>query len=174
MFISFSRKKAYYGDSPDAYKVAKDLYAKLNDQGCKPWMDEEGLEYGEVLAEGIFTAIQQCDVIIPIMTSGYAKSLWCLRELYYAVLQAEPKKTIIPMLLEKEDDIIHQKAGNWLTRIGTVQKYFKPTETDAMIESLKDKVFLLFYMCNVNDCFCLGVIITRSQCIYSCTPFFIN
>jgi hypothetical protein len=140
VFISFSRKKKY-GDSPDALKEAQDLYAKLEDQGCRPWMDEKGLGYGDVLAKEIFQAIKQCDFIIPIMTGGYAISLWCLRELYYAALQKDSKKTIIPMLLEDEAIIDDQKAGKWLLRIGTRQKYFRKEEKDAVIESLKDKVF---------------------------------
>ena len=140
VFISFSRRKVY-GDSPDAYTEAKDLYAELEAEGCRPWMDEKGLEFGDVLAKEIFQAIKQCDFIIPIMTGGYATSLWCLRELYYGALQKDPKKkTIIPMLLEGEDVIDHQKAGKWLLRIGTVQKYFRKEEKAAVIMSLKDKV----------------------------------
>jgi hypothetical protein len=141
--VSFSRRKVYY-DSPDAYTEAKDLYTKLDAQGCRPWMDEKGLEFGDVLAKEIFQAIKQCDFIIPIMTGGYATSLWCLRELYYAALQKDSKKTIIPMLLEDEAVINDQKAGKWLLRVGTGQKYFRPTKEEkaAMIKSLKDKVFL--------------------------------
>ena len=131
-----------FGDSPDAYTEAKGLYAELEAQECRPWMDEKGLEFGDVLAKEIFLAIKQCDFIIPIMTGGYATSLWCLRELYYAALQNGPKpKTIIPMLLEDEAVIDDQKAGKWLLRIGTGQKYFKKEEKDDMIKSLKDKVF---------------------------------
>jgi hypothetical protein len=140
VFISFSRRKAY-GDSPDAYTEAKSLYAELEAQGCRPWMGEKG----DVLAKEIFWAIKQCDFIIPIMTGGYATSLWCLRELYYAALQKDPwrPKTVIPMLLEDEAVIDDQKAGKWLLRIGTGQKYFKPTkeEKDVMIKFLKAKVF---------------------------------
>jgi hypothetical protein len=141
VFVSFSRRKVY-GDSPDAYAEAKDLYAELEAQGCKPWMDEKGLEFGDILAKEIFLAIKQCDFIIPIMTGGYATSLWCLRELYYAALQ-EPKKTIIPMLLEDEAVIDNQKAGKWLLGIGIGQKYFRPKkeENAVMVKSLKDKVF---------------------------------
>ena len=132
-----------YDDSPDAYAEAKDLYAKLEIQGYKPWMDERGLEYGDVLVKEIFWAIKQCDFIILIMTGGYATSLWCLRELYYAALQKDHKKTIIPMLLEDEAVIGDQKAGKWLLSIGTGQKYFKHTKEEkaAMVKSLKDKVF---------------------------------
>ena len=141
VFISFSRSKAY-GDSPDALTEAKDLYAKLKAEGCRPWVDEKGLGYGDVLAKEIFWAIKQSDFIIPIMTGGYAKSLWCLRELYYAALQKDPKqpKTIIPMLLEDEAVIDNQKAGKWLLSIGAGQKYFKPEEKAAVIKFLKDKV----------------------------------
>ena len=135
----------YGDDSPDAYTKAKDLYDKLKAQGCRPWMDEKGLEYGDVLAKEIFWAIKHCDFSIPIMTGGYTTSLWCLRELYYAALQKDPKKTIIPMLLEEEAVIDNQKAGKWLLRIGTVQKYFKTEEEDAVVEHLKNKVFL--FMC---------------------------
>ena len=133
-----------FKDSPDAYAEAKDLYDELEAQGCNPWMDEKGLEYGDILAKEIFWAIKQCDFIIPIMTGGHATSLWCLRELYYAALQKDPKrpKTIIPMLLEDEAVISDQKAGEWLLGIGTGQKYFKYTKEDkaAMVKSLKDKV----------------------------------
>ena len=121
-------------------------------------MDEKGLEFGDVLAKEIFWAIKQCDFVIPIMTGGYATSLWCLRELYYAALQKDPKrKTIIPMLLEGEDVIDHQKAGKWLLSIGTGQKYFRPTqeEKDAVIKSLKDKVFFVLSTLKV-DCDSFG------------------
>ena len=129
-----------YSDSPDAYTEAEDLYDELKAQGCKPWMDKNELEFGDNLAKEIFWAIKQCDFIIPIMTGGYATSLWCLRELYYAALQKDPKrpKTIIPVLLEDEAVINHQNAGKWLLRIGTVQKYFRVEEKDAVIKSLKD------------------------------------
>jgi hypothetical protein len=138
VFISFSRRKVY-DDSPNAYAEAKGLYAELEAQGCRPWMDEKGLEFGDVLAKEIFLAIKQCDFIIPIMTGSYATSLWCLRELYYAALQKDPKKTIIPMLLEDEAVIGDQKAGKWLLRFGTC---FKPTKEEkaAMVNFLKDKI----------------------------------
>jgi hypothetical protein len=131
-----------YDDSPDALVEAKDLYAELEAQGCRPWMDEKELDCGDVLTKEIFWTIQQCDFIIPIMTGGCATSLWCLRELYYVTLQKDSKKTIIPMLLEEEDIIDDQKAGKWLLKIGT-QNYFKPTKEEkaAMVKSLKDKVF---------------------------------
>ena len=134
-----------YGDSPDAYVEAKKLFRKLDKEECKPWIDEEDLQFGDVLAEKIFWAIKHSDFIIPIMTAGYATSLWCLRELYYAALQ-EPKKTIIPMLLEGEglEVINNQKAGKWLKSMGTVQKYFRTGETAAMIKYLKEKVATLF------------------------------
>ena len=132
-----------FSDSPDAYTEAKGLYAELEAQGCRPWMGEKGLAFGDVLAKEIFWVIKQCDFIIPIMTGGYATSLWCLREIYYAALQKDPKqpKTIIPMLLEDEAVIDHQNAGKWLLRIGTGQKYFRKEEKADMIKSLKDKVF---------------------------------
>ena len=99
------------------------------------------MDNGDILTKEIFWAIKQCDFIIPIMTGGYATSLWCLRELYYAALQKDHKpKTIIPMLLEDEAVIDDQKAGKWLLRIGTGQKYFKREKAD-MVEYFKDKVF---------------------------------
>jgi hypothetical protein len=127
----------YEGYSSDAYAEAQDLYAELEAEGCKPWM-EKGLMFGDVLAKEIFLAIKQCDFIIPIMTGGYATSLWCLRELYYAAL-LEPKKTIIPMLLEDEAVIENHKAGKWLLRLGTC---FKPTKEGkaAMVNFLKDNI----------------------------------
>ena len=139
MFISFSRTPTY-GEAKDArIKAARNLYDKLRDGGYKPWMDEKGLGFGQLLTEGIFQAIKECQIVIPIMTEGYAESIWCLRELYYTVLQ-EPKKTLIPMLAGKKDDIEFKKAGKWLTSMGGQQKYFKEEETDEMIEMLQKKL----------------------------------
>ena len=141
-----------FKDSPDAYTEAKGLYDELKAQGCRPWMDEK---YGDILTKEILWAIKQCDFIIPIMTGGYATSLWCLRELYYAALQKDPKrpKTIIPMLLEDEAVIDDQKAGKWLLSIGTGQKYFKPTKEEKadMVEYLKDKVFSVLSAHELNS-----------------------
>ena len=137
VFISVSK------DSPDALTEARGLYDELKAKGCNPWMDEKELQFGDILAEKIFWAIRQSDVIIPIMTGGYAKSLSCLRELYYAVVQIDPKrKTIIPILLEDEANIGYQKAGKWLLRIRDGRKCFKLEEKAAMIKFLKEKVFL--------------------------------
>ena len=140
VFISFSRTPTY-GEAKDTrIKAARDLYGKLRDKGCKPWMDEEGLGFGEHLTEGIFQAIKQSQIVIPIMTEGYAESLWCLRELYYTVLQ-EPKKKLIPMLAAKnKDDIEFKKAGKWLISVGGRQKYFKEEETDKMIKKLQEEL----------------------------------
>ena len=139
-----------FKDSPDAYAEAKGLYDELKAQGCRPWMDN-----GDIMTKEIFWAIKQCDFIIAIMTGGYATSLWCLRALYCAVLQKDPKrpKTIIPMLLEDEDVIDDQKAGKWLLRIGTGQKYFKATKEEKadMVEYLKDKVFSVLSTHELNS-----------------------
>jgi hypothetical protein len=144
VFISYSRRKVF-GDSPDALKEAQDFYAELKAQGCRPWMDEKELEFGNFLAKEIFWAIKQCDFIIPIMTGSYATSLQCLRELYYAALQKDPKrpKTIIPMLLEDKTVITNQTAGKWLWSIGEVRRCFKSTKEGkaAVISCLKAKVF---------------------------------
>jgi hypothetical protein len=142
VFISFSKRKVL-DDSPDAYTEAKDFYDKLKAQGCRPWMHKEGVRYGDILAKEIFQAIEQCDFIIPIMTGGYATSLQCLRELYYAALQTDRRKTIIPMLLEKEDVINNQKAGKWLWSIGARPKGFKSTEEEKadVVKFLKNEVF---------------------------------
>ena len=113
-------------------------------------MDKTGLVAGDVLAKEIFPAIKRCRAIMPILTAGYAESLWCLRELYYATLQ--PNKIIVPMLLEEEDNIKHKNAGNWLLRIATAQKYFKTGEVPAMIKALKEKVFLLAYSIKLIRC----------------------
>ena len=130
-----------YGEAKDArIKAARNLFDKLHGGGCKPWMDEKGLGFGQLLTEGIFQAIKECQFVIPIMTEGYATSLWCLRELYYTILQ-EPKKTLIPMLAAKsKDDIKFQKAGKWLISMGARQKYFNEKETDEVIKMLQEKL----------------------------------
>ena len=58
----------------------------------------------------IFKTLDECKAIVPIVTRGSAKSLWCMRELYYVTFNKLTR--IYPVVIE--DDWKIEGAGAWL------------------------------------------------------------
>ncbi|XP_039168157.1 disease resistance protein RUN1-like isoform X3 [Eucalyptus grandis] len=70
--------------------IADYLYVSMVDAGIRAYRDDEELRTGEELGDQLFQAIRQSKISIPIFSTGYADSPWCLREL---VEMVESKNT---------------------------------------------------------------------------------
>ena len=82
-------------------------------------MDAEDLGSGDYLSVTIFKTLQQCKAIIPIVTRGYAQSLWCMRELYYAKFTKSAQ--LHPVVIE--DGWQSEDVGKWLEGVLGEVKY---------------------------------------------------
>lgn len=90
IFISYSKK-----NQPYARKLAK----KLQQEGFNIWIDDR-IEYGVNWENTIFTAIDDCAVILPIMSLESAESMWVQRECHHAEKRGKPA---FPVLLSGEE-----------------------------------------------------------------------
>ena len=86
------------------------IYHLLRQYGCNPWMDVIDLEIGD-LSVTSFKTLEQCKAVVPIVTRGYAKSLQCMRELYYVKLKHQSAQ-VHPVVIE--DGWEREAGGQWL------------------------------------------------------------
>ena len=114
-------------------------------------MDKE-IKLGDNLGEDILTALKCCDILIPVLTAGYASSLWCLREFYYYSLlnKTNPQvQVIIPIWLESKDDIENEKAGKWIISLAEAIAYIRLSsgnyddDVKKIITAVKEKARVL-------------------------------
>ena len=109
VFLSFSQRP--YPDSVDLRSCTGRICRYLKDKGCNPWMDAEDLQSGDSFSITAYKTLDECKAVVPIVTRGYAQSLWRMRELYYATSKASTR--IFPVVIE--DGWEKGKAGKWLT-----------------------------------------------------------
>ena len=108
-FLSFSRQRPYH-DSVDSRTFTGEFCQCLKENGCNPWMDAYDLQSGDSLSIKIYKTLDECKAVVPIVTRGYAQSLWCLRELYYAMSKRSPQ--IYPVVLESGWEMEMGESGS--------------------------------------------------------------
>lgn len=139
VFISFSRRRAFGEESPDARKQAIDLSELLEKEGVQTWIDKTNLNTGDSLTEEIFSGVKRCKAFVPIITRGYAQSLWCLREFYFFTL-THLSKHVFPIVDDEADHLDREKAGKWLQKRVKAVRNLKFRQAQDLVKTLKEKV----------------------------------
>nr|XP_011461660.1 PREDICTED: probable disease resistance protein At4g27220 isoform X2 [Fragaria vesca subsp. vesca] len=78
--------------------IANDICNRLSRSGIKTFMDEQGLQVGDVISPTLIWAIKKARFAIVIFSQNYASSAWCLDELREICLSIEDGK-ILPLFL---------------------------------------------------------------------------
>lgn len=90
-------------------------------------MDAENLQSGDSLSVTIFKTLDECNAVVPIVTRGYATSLWCMRELYYAMFSK--KSQMHPVVIESGWK--NEEVGEWLDNtLSQVRMHVRVDHTD--------------------------------------------
>ncbi|KAM1344617.1 hypothetical protein FF1_034082 [Malus domestica] len=88
------------------------LYKQLEAQGIKTFRDEPELERGTDINPELLKAIDQSRSAIIVLSTNFASSSWCLRELTHIVRCMEEKKRIFPIFYGVEpSDVRHQRGS---------------------------------------------------------------
>ncbi|XP_028954219.1 TMV resistance protein N-like [Malus domestica] len=88
------------------------LYKQLEARGIKTFRDEPELERGTDINPELLKAIEQSRSAIIVLSTNFASSSWCLRELTHIVRCMEEKKRIFPIFYGVEpSDVRHQRGS---------------------------------------------------------------
>src|SRR5215813_1572614 len=104
--------------TPDKPQVRK-LYARLQQDGYDPWLDEKNLIPGQDWQEEISKAIRACDVVLVCLSQGsVTKDGFVNKEIKFALDRADEKPPdtifIIPACLEKVQAPERLKRWQWV------------------------------------------------------------
>ena len=89
IFISYSRK-----DKDLVFDIVRQIEDKV---GVKCWIDVNGIESGQQFVDVIMGAIENCEVVLFMMSDSSLKSEYARKEVNYANLL---KKRIVPVILD--------------------------------------------------------------------------
>ncbi|RXI00129.1 hypothetical protein DVH24_030619 [Malus domestica] len=88
------------------------LYKQLEGRGIKTFRDEPELERGTEINPELMRAIDQSRSAIIVLSTNFASSSWCLRELTHIVRCMKEKKRIFPIFYGVDpSDVRHQRGS---------------------------------------------------------------
>lgn len=79
-----------------SWSLARSIANSLEERGAEVFLDVDDINEGR-FADILENAIKRCDYFVPILAPTTLDSVWCRREIAFAL---EQKKTIIPLLSE--------------------------------------------------------------------------
>ncbi|CAL9020078.1 unnamed protein product [Prunus brigantina] len=88
------------------------LYKQLDWRGIRTFRDDPDLESGTDINPELLTAIEQSRFAIIVLSTNYATSSWCLRELIHIVQSMKEKERIFPIFYDVDpSDVRHQRGS---------------------------------------------------------------
>ncbi|XP_021802734.1 TMV resistance protein N-like [Prunus avium] len=88
------------------------LYKQLDWRGIRTFRDDPDLERGTDINPELLTAIEQSRFVIIVLSTNYATSSWCLRELAHIVQSMKEKERIFPIFYDVDpSDVRHQRGS---------------------------------------------------------------
>ncbi|BBG92760.1 Putative disease resistance TIR-NBS-LRR class protein [Prunus dulcis] len=88
------------------------LYKQLDWRGIRTFRDDPDLQRGADINPELLTAIEQSRFAIIVLSTNYASSSWCLRELTHIVQSMKEKERIFPIFYDVDpSDVRHQRGS---------------------------------------------------------------
>ncbi|XP_048136637.1 disease resistance protein Roq1-like [Rhodamnia argentea] len=116
------------------------LYHGMVAAGILVFRDDESLRVGERIGGELLAAIEKSKIYIPIFSTNYASSHWCLGELAYVVecaSKSNGNKEILPIFFDVEPVDVKLKTNLYRQNLSQIQKTFR-TEVKSWEKSLID------------------------------------
>ncbi|XP_048136644.1 disease resistance protein RPV1-like [Rhodamnia argentea] len=108
--------------------------------GILVFRDDESLRVGERIGGELLRAIENSKIYIPIFSTNYASSHWCLRELAYMVectSKLNGNKEILPIFFDVEPIDVKLKTDLYRQNLSQIRKKFR-TEVKSWEKALID------------------------------------
>jgi hypothetical protein len=109
IFISYSRND---------HEFARSLESRLTALGLAAWLDLEQIPFGADFVERVSSAVSQANVFIPVITSNYLASKWCLFELEMALATSRKGELLIVPVAEHAE-LLPKEIADLNAVIGT-------------------------------------------------------
>lgn len=102
------------------------LATALVKNGVRTFVDKK-LHTGEEIGPGLFTAIEESRISIPILSKNYAASKWCLQELA-KILQCRKNNNqiVLPIFYNVEPSDVSKTTGNFQKALRKYEMEFNP------------------------------------------------
>ncbi|XP_057441292.1 uncharacterized protein LOC130733192 isoform X2 [Lotus japonicus] len=123
IFLSFRGEDTRYG-------FTWNLYEALKQEGFKVFMDDEGLQRGDSIAQVLMETIENSKLSIIVFSQNYADSTWCLNELAKIVECKQKKNQLVwPIFYKVEpSDVRHQRNSYEKAMIKQETRFGKDSE----------------------------------------------
>jgi hypothetical protein len=95
------------------YVFANNLYRALEDKGIHTFIDHTGLQRGDEITPTLIKTINESRIYIPIFSTNYATSSFCLDELVHIMHGFKEKgRLVLPVFYGVDpSDVRHQKGS---------------------------------------------------------------
>ncbi|CAL8173722.1 unnamed protein product [Prunus armeniaca] len=98
------------------------LYKQLDWRGIRTFRDDPDLERGTDINPELLTAIEQSRFAIIVLSTNYASSSWCLRELTHIVQSTKEKERIFPIFYDVDPSDVRHQRGSFGTALVNHEK----------------------------------------------------
>ncbi|KOM28221.1 hypothetical protein LR48_Vigan511s004400 [Vigna angularis] len=114
--------------------ITKGLYKSLQARGIRVFLDDEGLERGEAVANGLMEGIDDSAAFIVIISENYASSHWCLEELAKI---CDTGRLLLPVFYRVDPSQVRHVSGPFGSGFESHEKRFEKNTVSKWKEALK-------------------------------------
>ncbi|KOM28220.1 hypothetical protein LR48_Vigan511s004300 [Vigna angularis] len=114
--------------------ITKGLYKSLQTRGVRVFLDDEGLERGEAVANGLMKGIDDSAAFIVILSENYASSHWCLEELTKI---CDTGRLLLPVFYRVDPSQVRHVSGPFGSGFESHEKRFEKNTVSKWKEALK-------------------------------------
>lgn len=120
-------------------KFTGHLYKALKEKGVNTFIDNEELRIGNEISSALLTAIKHSKISIPVFSTNYASSKWCLKEIaeIYGCYQTNDQ-IVLPIFLDVKPADVRNQTGSFKEAFKIHEKKYNELEINKWREALKE------------------------------------
>lgn len=119
VFLSFTGADTRFGFTGNLYKA-------LTDKKIRTFIDDKELQRGDEITPSLVKAIQESRIAIPIFSTNYASSSFCLDELVHIVECVKRKgRLVLPIFYDVDPSHVRHQTGSYGKGMTDLEERFK-------------------------------------------------
>ncbi|XP_039168187.1 disease resistance protein RUN1-like [Eucalyptus grandis] len=115
------------------------LYTSLKRDGISVFRDDDELPIGEEIGPDLLQAIRNSKISIPILSSDYASSKWCLRELAQMIeCKRNEGHMVLPIFYKVGPGDVRHQTGRFGDAFHSIKKHYEVEQVQQWVRALKE------------------------------------